>query len=94
MSVFEILMLICFGAAWPVSIYKSWKSRTAGGKSLFFLVIIFLGYIFGVLHKMFFNFDYVLYLYLLNGVLVLIDILLVFRNRTFDRQKLEESNHD
>jgi hypothetical protein len=34
MSVFEIAMLVCFGAAWPVSIYKSLKTRAVAGKSL------------------------------------------------------------
>ena len=34
--VFEILMLVCFGLSWPFNIAKSWKSRTAKGKSLIF----------------------------------------------------------
>ena len=32
----EALMILCFGISWPLSIYKSWKSRTAKGKSLTF----------------------------------------------------------
>ena len=32
----ETLMIICFGLSWPLSVYKSWKSRTAKGKSLQF----------------------------------------------------------
>ena len=32
----EVMMLICFGLSWPFNIVKSWKSRTARGKSLLF----------------------------------------------------------
>ena len=44
----ETLMLICFGAAWPLSILKSWRARTARGKSLGFLMVILLGYTAGI----------------------------------------------
>jgi hypothetical protein len=33
----------CFGAAWPVSIYKSWTCTTMGGKSIVFLFVIVFG---------------------------------------------------
>ena len=66
MSPFEIIMLICFGAAWPVSIYKSWTSRSVEGKSLFFLIIVLSGYIAGILHKIFYLYDGVIILYALN----------------------------
>ena len=36
----EALMILCFGLSWPLSIYKSWTSRTAKGKSLYFEVFI------------------------------------------------------
>jgi hypothetical protein len=81
MSIFEILMLICFGCAWPFSIYKSYKSKSNTGKSVLFLYIIFFGYIAGVSHKLIYNFDFVIYLYVLNGTLVLIDLILFYRNK-------------
>jgi hypothetical protein len=81
MSVFEIAMLVCFGAAWPVSIYKSLKSRQVAGKSLFFLVIVLVGYVAGVLHKLLYHYDAVIFLYLLNALMVAFDILLYLRNR-------------
>ena len=59
MSIFEAGMLICFGFAWPVNIYKSYKSRTAKGKSVFFLLIIILGYVFGIINKLLYNRDLV-----------------------------------
>ncbi len=80
-SIFEAMMLICFGVAWPASIYKSWTSRTTAGKSLVFLLIVEAGYIAGLIHKIVYNRDAVLVLYLLNGVMVFIDILLYCRNR-------------
>lgn len=83
MSVFEIAMLVCFGAAWPFSIYRSWKSRQIAGKSLPFLVVILVGYLAGTLHKILFAFDYVIILYIVNFCMVLIDILLYGRNRLY-----------
>ena len=95
MSPFEILMLVCFGAAWPFSIYKSWRSREVAGKSVLFLVVIFLGYISGTIHKIFYNFDYVIVLYILNGVMVFIDIMLYYRNRLYHvRASLEDASRD
>ena len=80
MSPFEILMLICFGAAWPFSIYKSYTSRTNKGKSLFFLVVVFAGYLFGTAHKLFYNYDLVIFLYMFNALMVFTDIVLYFKN--------------
>ena len=34
----EAVMILCFGLSWPISIRKSWVSRTAKGKSLFFVM--------------------------------------------------------
>jgi hypothetical protein len=91
MSVFEIGMLVCFGAAWPVSIYKSLKTRAVAGKSLFFLIIVLVGYVAGILHKLFFHYDLVIFLYLLNALMVSLDIGLYLRNRlSHVRRSLEE----
>jgi hypothetical protein len=81
MSIFEALMLICFGAAWPFSIYKSYTSRSIEGKSLGFTVVIGLGYVAGILHKLIYNYDQVFFLYLLNFIMVTTDIILYFRNK-------------
>ena len=60
MSLFEIMMLICFGAAWPFSILKSYRSRSNRGKSALFLAVVLAGYIAGTLHKIHFNPDAVI----------------------------------
>ncbi len=78
-------MLVCFGAAWPFSIYKSYRSKSTGGKSINFLFIILIGYIAGIVHKIVFNFDLVIILYSINAVMVSADILLYFRNRRYER---------
>ncbi len=80
MSYFEIVMIICFGAAWPFSIYTSVKSRSTAGKSVIFLFVVFAGYVAGVFHKYFHNNDPVIYLYIINLVMVLIDIVVYFVN--------------
>ena len=81
MSVFEILMLVSFGFAWPTNIYKSLKSKSIKGKSVSFLYIILLGYVMGILHKIFYNFDFVIAFYILNFVMVFIDLMLYYRNK-------------
>jgi len=79
MSIFEIAMLLCFGAAWPFSIYKSLRYKEVRGKSLPFLIIVLIGYIAGIIHKIFHNYDAVVYLYMLNGLMVAVDIALYMR---------------
>jgi hypothetical protein len=81
-------MMVCFGFAWPFSIYKSYKSKSNKGKSLWFLVIVLTGYSCGIIHKVFYNFDYVIILYALNFMLVFADSCLYFRNYLLERAKI------
>lgn len=83
MSIFESIMLLCFGAAWPFSIYRSYKSRSTAGKSLIFSVLLLIGYISGILHKIFYSYDNVIILYIINSIMVAIDILLYMRNKKY-----------
>jgi hypothetical protein len=85
MSPFEIIMLACFGFAWPFSIVRSWRSRTAKGKSIMFLIVVILGYASGVLHKVIYSWDKVVLLYILNLIMVSIDAAIYFRNKNIDR---------
>jgi len=78
MSIFEVIMLICFGISWPVSITKSLRTKTVTGKSPLFMAIVCLGYVSGVLHKALFSFDWVIVLYAVNMVLVAVDLSLYF----------------
>lgn len=79
---FECVMLICFGISWPVSVYKSIVSKSTKGKSAVFIVAILIGYISGILGKIIGNnINYVLVLYILNFIVVSIDMLLYLVNR-------------
>ncbi len=91
-ELFEIFMIVLFGASWPMNVIKSFKAKTAKGKSILFLLLIFTGYIFGISGKLIGgNFKwYVLFFYLLNTLMVGIDIVLYFRNLKLDKKA--ESN--
>lgn len=80
-NIFEAIMLICFGVAWPFSIYRSFRSRSVEGKSLWFLVVVLIGYIAGITNKVITGMDVVMYLYILNLGMVALDTLLYLRNR-------------
>ena len=93
----EALMILCFGLSWPISIRKSWTSRTAKGKSLFFEFFIWVGYIFGIIRKFMLwgaatgPLGWLFYLawafYVLNIVEITIDMALYFRNVKLDRKR-------
>jgi len=94
-DILEAVMVICFGISWPMSIMKSYKSRTAKGKSLFFLFMIWIGYVAGIIWKVIEcvngnGFKYPSYFYILNLIMVSMDIVLYFRNRKLDKEKENE----
>ncbi len=78
MSVFEIVMLVCFGVSWPISIAKSLRTKMVKGKSPGFMAVICVGYLSGMLHKAFYSLDWVIALYALNFVMVAVDLGLYF----------------
>jgi hypothetical protein len=73
-----------------MNIYKSWKTRSTTGKSLSFLLIIEVGYICGMINKVVVNYDFVFWLYLLNFMMVGMDVCLYFRNRKLDARRTAE----
>jgi hypothetical protein len=79
MSFFEVLMLVCFGISWPISIAKALRTRTVAGKSPAFLIIVIAGYASGIVHKMLYSRDWVIILYTVNLIMVLIDLALYYR---------------
>ena len=83
-SILEAAMVICFGASWPLSLYKSITSRTAKGKSLLFECLIAIGYAFGICGKLAGgNITYVFIFYVLNLVMVSLDICVFFGTGTW-----------
>ena len=47
-TVFESIMLVCFGISWPISVYKSATSKSTKGKSVLFTFAIIIGYMAGI----------------------------------------------
>ncbi len=91
---FESVMLLCFGLSWPVSVYKSFKTRSTKGKSVFFLAAILVGYLSGIAGKIIGgNINYVLLMYIFNFCVVILDFILYFINRN-NEQKCERSAAD
>jgi len=91
-SILETIMLLAFGAAWPFSIWKSYKSNSNSGKSIWFLLVIFIGYLAGAAHKLLYNFDIVFYLYVLNGTMVAVDMALYIRNARIAKKVARTKN--
>ena len=85
-EILEVIMMICFGISWPLSVYKSYKPRSTAGKSFVFLFAIWIGYIAGIFGKILTdNVTLAFYFYLLNITIVSIDIALYFRNRKIEK---------
>ncbi|MBR4873757.1 MAG: hypothetical protein IKV00_07960 [Clostridia bacterium] len=94
-EILEIIMIVSFGASWPMNVVKSYRARTAKGKSLGFLLLILFGYVAGITSKLvneayMANFAakwYVLFFYVLNFIMVFTDLMLYVRNVRLDRLK-------
>ena len=90
----EVVMIVSFGASWPMNVIKSYKARTTKGKSLAFLCLILFGYVAGIASKLINEAYmasiaekwYVLFFYVLNFLMVGTDLLLYFRNAKLDKQ--------
>ena len=87
MQIFEFIMLACFGLSWPISVYKSIKSKSTQGKSVVFIVAIIIGYISGIIGKIINDqLTYVLIIYCFNLMVVSIDLILFFINRKREKE--------
>ena len=97
-EILEIIMIVSFGASWPLNVIKSYKARTTKGKSLPFLLLILFGYVAGISSKLV-NESYmasigqkwyVLFFYVLNFVMVAADVVLYVRNYRLDKASDEK----
>ena len=94
-EILEVIMIVSFGVSWPLNVIKSYKARTAKGKSIVFLCLIIFGYIAGITSKFInpvFMAEisqkwYVLFFYLLNLFMVTLDLLIYFRNKKLDKER-------
>ena len=92
----EAMTIFCFGISWPISIRKSWISKTSKGKSLFFEIFVLIGYAVGIIRKIlqiiyFDSSGFIFFLsyifYILNFIMISIDTILYFRNSKFDKKQ-------
>jgi hypothetical protein len=78
-SIPEAVMFICFGLSWPVSLIKTLRTKTVTGKSPLFLVLIIIGYMSGITHKIIFSRDILILHYLVNLSMIIADLGLYLR---------------
>lgn len=96
-TIFEILMIVAFGFAWPNNIYKSIKARTAKGTSFLFLLIVLFGYVCGITGK-FIQTDKLssiqqmaLVFYFINAAMVITNMVFYIRNALLDKKRDKEA---
>lgn len=86
-SIFETIMLVCFGLSWPINVMKAYRARTAKATSLPFILLIFTGYIAGIAAKVISHqINYVFVVYLINIAIVFLNIVVYFRNTALDKK--------
>ena len=89
-SIFETVMLVCFGFSWPLNVIKAYKAKTAKGTSLPFVLLIITGYIAGISAKLISGqINYVLIAYILNLAIVSLNVIVYFRNVSLDKKRLQ-----
>ena len=87
-SILETTMMVCFGLSWPINLMKAYRARTTKGTSLFFILLITLGYAAGIAAKLVGGqITYVLAVYVFNFVMVLGNLAVYFRNLMLDRAR-------
>ena len=87
-AMFETIMLICFGLSWPINLRKAYKAKTTKGTSLLFILLIIFGYLAGITAKLISSqTNYVLVVYLLNLAVVLLNLMVYFRNKALDKKQ-------
>ena len=91
-EILEIIMVLSFGASWPINAMKAYRARTAKGTSLPFLLLILFGYVCGIVSKFinpaymaqFSTKWYIVIFYILNFVVVSINLAIYVRNKRLD----------
>ncbi len=81
-SIFETLMIVCFGLSWPLSIVRTLRTKSAKGKSPFFMIFIVIGYLCGIVAKLLTHtYNLAFWFYFPNVILVSTEIFLYFHYR-------------
>lgn len=99
-EILEITMIVSFGISWPMNVIKSYKARTTKCKSLAFILLILFGYVAGITSK-FVNEAYmaslatkwyVLVFYIINFIMVSVDLGMYIRNYNLDKKRAAGEN--
>lgn len=86
-EILETAMIICFGLSWPMSIIRSYRSKSTKGKSLIFMCFIAIGYVCGILSKaLTHTYNLAFFFYFPNIIMVCTDIFLYFRNKKLEAE--------
>lgn len=102
-DIFEIVMIVCFGASWPFNIIMAYKARSAKGTSVFFMFLIGFGYLAGIVGKTLLLIEdgYLSYLkiiafvfYFINLLMVSCGIAIYYRNKKLDDAKDSSADED
>ncbi|MBQ7912372.1 MAG: hypothetical protein IJ308_01345 [Clostridia bacterium] len=93
-TILESVMLVCFGISWPISVYKSFTSKSTKGKSVVFSFAIIFGYIAGLAGKIISRqINYVFVLYIINLLFVSVDCVLYFVNKKREKEIATKTKH-
>lgn len=103
-EVLEIIMLVCFGCSWPISVYKSIKIKTSVGKSATFNILLIVGYVAGIVSKFLKMesamsspsstalgkgiFIFALIMYFVNLAMITTNLVLYYTNKRLDNIKV------
>ena len=90
-AIFETIMLVCFGLSWPINVVKAYKAGTTKGTSLPFILLIITGYFAGITAKIVNGqFNYVFIVYIINLLIVMLNVVVYFRNYHLDKKTNEK----
>lgn len=98
-DILEILMIVAFGFSWPFNIVKAYKARTAKGTSLLFTLLIFSGYVAGILSKIVAKNwtplrTLAFVFYCINLAMLSCALVIYFRNKKLDNLAQESVGND
>lgn len=86
-AIFETVMLVCFGLSWPINVVKAYKTQTTKGTSLPFIFLIIAGYVAGIVAKIITGqMNYVLIVYVINLLIVMMNVVVYARNYQIDKR--------
>ena len=91
-EILEAIMLVCFGLSWPINLMKNIRAKTAKSMSLNFILLIIVGYVAGITAKIITGrINYVLVIYIVNLLVVCVNLVVYFVNRGLDKKRFAEA---